>query len=224
MGKFRTTVRRGAHLRGHVGMNPPKFDACIEAIDRYLSDRDEVETALVYGSVALGTAAEESDLDLLLMAPRRRHGTLARNLYRIGERHDVTVSPYLVPQSEIEGLDPQFQESVARDGIVLKGKPLDPTVRRLALRPYELVTLHLDHLPQRAKVALSRELYGYRSTRRYKGKTYASRKPGFVEMAGGRKLGRGTFLVPSRAWPGLEDLLRRRGGKRWAFTVWIQSG
>ena len=204
-------------------MNPAKFDNCLREVQRYVEDRREVKSALVYGSVAVGTAGAESDLDLLLVAPRHSHDVLAQDLYRIGARYDVTVSPYLVERTELERLDPQFLESVVRDGVVLKGKPLDPSVSMLQLEPYQLVTLQLDQLNQREKVKLSRDLYGYSSERRYKRKKYRSRKKGFLDRVGGRKLGRGTFLIPSRVWPDLEALLRKRGGKRWAFTVWLQS-
>ena len=203
-------------------MNPPKFAACLEDVRAWAAGRKDVAGAIAYGSVARGTAGEESDLDLLVLAPRGRHEALARELFRLGARHDVTVSPYLVDRGELAGLDPQFVESVTRDGIALKGPPLDPTVGRLGLRPHVLVTLYLDHLPQRTKVALSRELYGYRSSRRYKRARYESRSEGLLDRVGGRKLGRGTVLVPAKAWPDLDALIRRHKGKRWAFTVWVQ--
>ncbi len=203
-------------------MNPAKFDDCLREVRAYLENRREAESALVYGSVAVGTAGPESDLDLLIVSPRGSHEELARDLFRIGARSDVTVSPYLVERTELERLDPQFLEAIVRDGVVLKGKPPEPSLRVLQLEPYQLVTLQLDKLNQREKVGLSRELYGYRSERKYKRKLYRSRKQGFLERVGGRKLGRGTFLIPARAWPELEALLQKRGGKRWAFTVWVQ--
>ena len=204
-------------------MNLPKFEVCLKEVRRYLEKRREAASALVYGSVALGTAGPDSDLDLLIVAPRAVHEELARDLFRIGARHDVTVSPYLVERAELGTLDPQFLESIVRDGIAIKGAALDPSLRQLRMEPFQLVTLQLDRLAHEEKVALSRELYGYESVRKYKRKTYRSRKEGFVERVGGRKLGRGTFLIPSRAWPQLEDLLQERRAKRWAFTVWVQS-
>jgi len=204
-------------------MNPPKFEDCLQEVRRYLGKRREAASALVYGSVALGTAGPDSDLDLLIVAPRAVHEELARDLFRIGARHDVTVSPYLVERAELGSLDPQFLGSLARDGIAIKGTDLDPSLRQLRLEPYQLVTLQLARLRHEEKVALSRELYGYESVRNYKRKTYRSRKEGFVEKVGGRKLGRGTFLIPARAWPQLEALLQKRRAKRWAFTVWVQS-
>lgn len=203
-------------------MNPVKFHKCLPEVQRYLDNRGEVKSAIVYGSVAIGTAGSESDLDLLIVAPSEAHEELARDLYRIGARFDVTVSPYLVERAELESLDPQFLESVVRDGVVLKGKPLEPSVKALQLEPYQLVTLRLDRLGQLEKMKLSRDLYGYSSERKYKRKKYRSRKKGFLESVGGRKLGRATFLIPCRVWPELEALLQKRGGKRWAFTVWLQ--
>jgi predicted nucleotidyltransferase len=204
-------------------MNLSKFEDCLQEIRRYLKKQREAKSALVYGSVALGTAGPDSDLDLLVVARRAVHEELARDLFRIGATHDVTVSPYLVERAELDTLDPQFLESLARDGLTIKGAALDPSLRQLRVEPYQLVTLQLYRLPHGEKVALSRELYGYESVRKYKRKTYRSRTEGFVEKVGGRKLGRGTFLIPARAWPQLEDLLQKRRAKRWAFTVWVQA-
>ena len=105
-------------------MNPAKFDDCLLEVQRYLKDQTDVKSAMMYGSVALGKARPDSDLDLMIIAPRDRHEDLARDLFRIGARHDVTVSPYLVELTELEGLDPQFREVVTQDGVVLKGKQL----------------------------------------------------------------------------------------------------
>ncbi|HEX9340489.1 MAG TPA: nucleotidyltransferase domain-containing protein [Thermoplasmata archaeon] len=204
-------------------MNPAKFDGCLREVRLYLAERHEVGSALLYGSVAVGTAGADSDFDLLIVAPRDVHEDLARDLFRIGARHDVTISPYLVERPELDALDPQFLEAVTRDGVAIVGEALDPSIRQLRMEPYQLVTLQLDRLPQGKKVALSRDLYGYESVRKYKRKTYRSRRQGFVEEVGGRKLGRGTFLIPARSWPQLEALLRRRGAERWAFTVWVQA-
>ena len=203
-------------------MNPPEFAACLEGVRTWAEGRDAVEAVVAYGSVARGTAREGSDLDLLVLAPRARHDVLAHELFLLGARHNVTISPYLIERAELADLNPQFAESVARDGIALKGPSLDPTLGELDLRPHYLVTLYLDHLPQKTKVALSRELYGYRSVRPYKRARYESRSEGLLDRVGGRKLGRGTFLVPAKAWPDLEALIRRFDGKRWAFTVWVQ--
>lgn len=204
-------------------MNPPKFEACVTEVKGYLQHQEEVETALLFGSAALGTSTEESDLDLFLVAPRRAHDQLARDLFRIGARHDVTVSPYLVERSEVEDQDEAFLQALARDGVVLKGRPLDLTLHQLALEPHHLVKLRLEGLPQKGKVGLSRALYGYRSSRNYRGRKYTSRKRGFVEEVGGVRLGRGTVLIPSKAWPAMEGLLHAHGAKRWGFTVWVQA-
>src|SRR5467141_2567993 len=161
--RVRESVAHRANLSGGPRVNPTKFENCLRETVLYLEDRRDVKSVLLYGSVAVGTAGPESDLDLLIVSPRDSHEELALELYRIGARYDVTVSPYLVEPTELESLDPQFLESVLRDGVVLKGKPLEPSLRALQLEPYQLVTLQLGRLSQREKVGLSRDLYGYRS-------------------------------------------------------------
>ena len=204
-------------------MNPPKFKECLDELERWAAGRRDIEMAVIYGSVARDTAVDESDLDILLVARAKHQRLLAREIHVIGDRHDVAVSLYIVERGEMGGLNPQFIESLAKDGIALKGDPLDPTVSALDLRPHYLVTLYLDHLPQKKKVRLSRELYGYRSSRRYGRKKYESVSEGLIDRVKGRKLGRGTLLVPARAWPELDVLIKRYKGKRWAFTVWVQN-
>ena len=110
-------------------MNPLKFAACLEDLRSWAAKLKRGERAVMYGSVARGIARGESDLDLFLVAPRARHDALAQELFLLGARHDVTISPFLVERSGLAGLDRQFLESVTRDGVALKGLPLDPTVR-----------------------------------------------------------------------------------------------
>jgi len=204
-------------------MNPPKFDRCLEDVARWASALHRGERAFVYGSVARSTALEDSDLDILVIARRTRHEVIAHTLLDLGARHDLRISPFLVESENLGTLDRQFVKSVTLEGKTLKGPPLDPTVGTLDLRPHYLVTLFLSHLAQKTKVQLSRELYGYRSTRRYKRATYVSAQRGLLDRAGGRKLGRGTVLVPAKAWPHLEALVRKYRARRWAFTVWVQA-
>src|SRR3990170_1562479 len=149
-------------------MNPQKFAACLADLHEWAGRLRRTERLIVYGSVARDTAAEESDLDVLIVCRRDRHEALAHELFLLGARHDVTISPFLIAIRELGSLDRQLVESVARDGVTLKGPPVDPTLGSLDLRPHYLVTLYLDHLSQKTKVGLSRELYGYRSSRRYK--------------------------------------------------------
>ncbi len=204
-------------------MNEPRFDDCLEEVRKWVASRKDIETAIVYGSAARGTARAESDLDMFLVVRGDCQDVVANALYSIGNRFDVTISPYFVEHGDIAKLDRQFVESVTRDQMALKGRPLNPTLEELDLKPHFLVTLYLDHISQKRKMKLSRELYGYRSVRKYKRRKYASEAKGFLDRVGGRKLGRGTILVPADAWPGLDSLVRKYNGKRWAFTVWIQN-
>ena len=58
-----------------------------------------------------------------------------------------------------------------------------------------------------------------KSSRTYKGKTYRSHSKGAVEKVGGWKLGRGSCIVPEKAWSQIEKVLNKRKVKRWSFTV-----
>ena len=210
-------------MHGGIGLKSSKFESCLESIRPYLSGQKDVKSAVLYGSVARGQARADSDLDILIIAPRNFHEELAHDLFRIGAKYDVNVSPYIIDQTELDLTDPQFLETVVRDGVVLKGEPINPTLRQIKLEPFRVVSYRLEGLSQSDKVSLSRELYGYQSSRAYKGRIYRSYTKGFIEKAGGWKLGRGSLLVPEKAWAKLEKTFDKRKAKRWSFTVWVQS-
>jgi len=65
-------------------VNPTKFENCLRETVLYLEDRRDVKSVLLYGSVAVGTAGPESDLDLLIVSPRDSHEELALELERTG--------------------------------------------------------------------------------------------------------------------------------------------
>src|SRR5436190_866201 len=58
---------RGADLQGGASVNPPKIDRAIDALRKRLAREPQVQSAVIYGSCARGTAREESDVDVLLL-------------------------------------------------------------------------------------------------------------------------------------------------------------
>jgi len=85
-------------------MNPQKFAACLADLHEWAGRLRRTERLIVYGSVARDTAAEESDLDVLIVCRRDRHEALAHELFLLGARYDVTVSPFLVEPAELAGM------------------------------------------------------------------------------------------------------------------------
>ncbi len=202
-------------------MNPEKFGRAIDQL-RVALRRQGVRAAVVFGSVARGTAGEESDLDLLVIPRSRRdEGAILDEVRRIEAESDVRIAAILAGPS-LRELERQFLDSILREGTPIVGRMPEVGVRELDMEPMRLVAFDLRDLPQRAKVRLERELYGLRTRKRYKGKEYLREVRGKLDEWDGRKIGRGTLLVPERAVSELDTLLRAHGAKRILIPVWVQ--
>lgn len=203
-------------------MNPDRFDAAVEDLRRRLP-RPATRAAVVFGSVARGEATEDSDLDLLVI-PRsaRDEEAILAAIREVEGEHDVPIAAILADLS-LSDLERQFLDSVLREGMPIVGAMPRVDVRELQLEPVRLVNFDLRELPVPRKVRLERELFGYTTRKRYRGKEYVRSVPGRLAEWGGRKIGRGTVLVPERAASSLDRLLRAHGAKRIMIPMWIQK-
>ena len=203
-------------------MNPKRIDLATRAIARAIP-RNAVRALVLFGSVARDEANESSDIDLLVWSPSRRStaGTL-RTIESIEKAHNVKVS-ILVSRSEtLADIDRQLLETILRQGKPLVGSLPDVGARELDLEPVRLLVLDLRGMNQVAKVQLKRELFGYRSRRKYRGKVYESRTRGQLESLGGRRIGRSLIVLPKAATPDIDRLLRSHGAHRRFVPAWIQ--
>ncbi len=202
-------------------MNPEKFGRAVEQLRTALRRR-HVIAAVVFGSVARGQAQEDSDLDVLVV-PRSRRGedAILGEVRRIEEESGVRIAAILAGPS-LRELERQFLDSILREGAPIVGRMPTVGVRELDLEPMRLVAFDLSGLPQRDKVRLERELFGLTTRKRYKGKEYVRQVRGRLDEWDGRKLGRGTLLVPERATSDLDALLRAHKAKRILIPVWVQ--
>src|SRR5688572_7052854 len=100
-------------------MNPPKIDRAIEALRERFSRETGVRSAILYGSSARGTARGDSDIDVLVLVSGGRVDKLRNRIHDIESTFDVNVSPLVLEADELDRLDPQFLDSVLRDGVPL---------------------------------------------------------------------------------------------------------
>lgn len=193
----------------------------IQALRRTVRDSPTVQAAILFGSVARGTAGDGSDVDVLIVTRGTAIGRLRRALHGIEAEHDVNVSPVFVRDGHFDGLDPQFLDSVLREGIPLKGEMPSVGARDLGMRPVRIVSLDTSRLPQKRKMELYRALEGFETVKRVGKVRYRSSKSGFLLTVGGWRVGRGALVIPERALPALEKLLDEHGAKRSMVAAWL---
>jgi predicted nucleotidyltransferase len=182
-----------------------------------------VRAAILYGSAARGTATEESDVDLLVLADRRRQPAVLDVVRALERAHDVLISVLVADEEEFLSMDRQFVDSILREGRALVGSMPRVPFQALGLQPYRIVRLYVTHLKPPEKMRLYRRLDGFRTVRRQKRKRYVHESAGFLREVGGWRMGRGTVVVPEPAVARLEEILRGVGAKRWMIPAWIQA-
>ncbi len=203
-------------------MNPPRIDRAVAALKEILHGRSEVESAILYGSCAKGTAREDSDIDVLVLVSEGSAARLREEIHDIESEFDVNVSSMVLRPQEIDQLDRQFLDTVLREGIPLAGQLPEVSIQDLQLRPLRLVSFDLSHLAPPQKMRLYRLLDGYVTVKRRGRKRYEHRVDGFLKEVGGWRIGRGAIVVPEAAAPRLEEILSNANAKRWTIAAWAQ--
>lgn len=204
-------------------MNPETIDRAVDALRNVLRSERAVQSAVLYGSVARGTARSDSDIDVLILVPGGPTARLREAIHDIESRFDVNISPILLRPNDVDRLDRQFLDSVLREGIPLAGRPLRVTLDDLRLRPIRVVSFDLSHLDPSEKMRLSRRLDGYATVRRRGRKRYERKVDGFLKDVGGWRVGRGAVVVPETALSKLEEILSNAKAKRWTIAAWAQA-
>ncbi|MFQ5790977.1 MAG: nucleotidyltransferase domain-containing protein [Acidobacteriota bacterium] len=85
---------------------PPRDRAAITEATRLLHARFPVEQVILFGSKARGDYDEESDIDILILTSRSlsraERYAISDALFPLQLRHDVVLSPLIVPAEEWE--------------------------------------------------------------------------------------------------------------------------
>jgi len=159
---------------------------------------DGVIGIILFGSVARGDYDEGSDIDLLVIF--KDENTMRKNEWEVTRRipSDVFAQSICVCPSTLEAANPVFLQSVLEDGVILYMQhPFVLKLKSAGVAPYLIVSYGLGVLSQREKQKVDYQLFG----RVAGGRSYA----GLVDKYGGRRLGRGCFLIPKE---GSEPVLR----------------
>ena len=153
---------------------------------------DGVIGIILFGSVTRGDYDEGSDVDLLVIF--KDEDVLRRNEWEVTRRipSNIFAQSICVCPSMLKTMNPVFLQSVSEDGVILfMQHPFVLRVQSACVVPYFIVSYGLGGLSQREKQKVDYKLFG-----RVVGKrTYG----GLVERYGGRRLGRGCFLIPKES-------------------------
>ncbi len=203
-------------------MNPPRITEAVEAVRTQVASLPGVDSLVLFGSAARGTAGPESDIDLLIECAPGARDRVRKVLFQVADRLGVRFSPVFYRDPERHHFDTQFLESIVRQGRVLLGRLPALTPSQLDLQPLRLVSYRTGRLSARERARFLREVDGYETRKRVGRTTYVVRKPGFLTEAGGWRVGRGAVIVPEESIEAFDELLRRYNATRSIVAIWSQ--
>ena len=175
---------------------------------------DEIANIILFGSVAKGEADKRSDIDLLLvldtysgdfeaLEAKTRVSELAFNL----EKEYGKNIQLIFTNKNFEGLDNHFIEGVLKEGILLFARSPSITVNGLELEHYVLVTFSLANLSPKNKMKVKRVLYGQKTRKFVKNRSYESERLGIVQKLQGLRVGAGVIAIPQKNFGNLKEEL-----------------
>lgn len=206
---------------------PGPIYAAVLAFVQAVRSLPTLEAVILFGSAATGEVHKKSDIDLLLLFNADHNPELGDEAKLVHasageiERAYELENPFsFVFANRGEDVDTDFLWEVARDGLLLYGKPERLLGSDEHLTPMLVISYDLSDLPRKDRVYVERKLYGYRARPTYKEKEYAIEREGLVTQYG-RRLGRGAFMIDARNSERALRLLDERRVKHTAIKAWI---
>ena len=199
-----------------------EFSDLIEEIKRKIGGKKDVETIIIFGSIARGEANARSDVDVCIVQLLDVTEEISNIILDIEKKYDRNINVIFTDRM-FSGLDRQFIETILREGIVVCGKIPPVSIQRLKLEPYEIIRYDISALSQSDKMRIKRLLYGTKTRKVYKGKTYESEKRGLVKDFGGLRIGIASILIPERESWVVEKLLRKYDINIRKITTWLSK-
>lgn len=188
-----------------------------------LSRIPKLSTAILYGSAARGELTETSDIDLLLVFDVPHNPETGGELeaaHRILGEVKTERKLQLVATNLKHALEPDFLDSMCREGIVIYGKPLLLTTEGLKLTPRVAYTYSMAGLSQLKKSRFQRALKGYRVVKQVGKRRYVSEREGLLKTLEVKKLGKGVLMVGQENSRAIEEVLGQHDIKYSKFKVW----
>ena len=193
-------------------------EACVE----------DVANIFVFGSVAKGTADNRSDIDLLVifdtesedidrLEAKNRISELALSL----EREYETALQIIFSNKRLSGLERYFIEKVFNEGILLYSKSPRILIQGLEMESYSLFLYQVNNLDIKERLKVKRVLFGYKTSKKVKGRVYRTEKEGLVAEVGGCRLNSGTIVIPKKNTKRIEEAFKEFKVKYKIVDIWL---
>ena len=216
----------------NYGKNP-KLEKIINKIKNFIDSKfskyEEIESIVLFGSLASGKFNEESDIDICVLfkrtTPKIMEDTIFNYFLSLGKELNRSIQCVFFFPDDINNWDTIFIENILAEGQLLYGNSNynEILIKTLELKPYQIITLDLRLLNNSDKMKLKRILYGYKTSKKYSKKIYRYQKRGLVKELQGIKLGRGSFIIPEKFLLFVETKLKEFDIKFSNFRVWMQE-
>ncbi len=200
-----------------------KVDELIDEIKKISKNYSEIETVIIFGSVARDQAGKESDLDIcIILKNENAKSNISNKILDLEKKYDKNIN-LVFTESSFKNLDRQFIETLLREGIIVFGKTPDASIKQLELEPYEIIKFNLSNLDHSKKMKIKRLLYGIKTKKKYKSKIYEREQKGLVEKFGGLRIGIASILIPEKMSWELENILRENDVSLRKITIWLSK-
>ena len=160
---------------------------------------------ILFGSVARGEDTSRSDIDIAIVHDRNDPFELMKEVNK--DKLPLIQTTFvhlreLAQETELVG-------ALSGEGLLLYGRPLVISEKKINLTPRMIIVYSLAKLPQTEKVKVSRALHGSRSRSTYKKKEYQTQTAGMVKEPGIEKISNGVLLVERSKAAKVVHMLKR---------------
>jgi predicted nucleotidyltransferase len=169
----------------------PKLEKIINKIKNFIDSKfpkhEEIESIVLFGSLASGKFNEESDIDICVLfkqnTPKIMEDTIFNYFLSLGKELNRSIQCVFFFPDDINNWDTIFIENILAEGQLLYGNSNynEILIKTLELKPYQIITLNLRLLNNSDKMKLKRILYGYKTSKKYLEKIYRYQKRGLVK-------------------------------------------
>lgn len=193
-----------------------------------LKEIQNLEAVFLFGSAVKGELHKKSDIDIFLMfnSPDRNpeieeEGKKAQKIaFKIENKYNLKNPFSFVFFNKGESIDSDFLWEVVKDGITLYCKPEIIVGQEEFLKPAALISYTYGEIPQKDKMFVKRQLYGYKVKKKYKNKEYINEREGIVSKYG-KKSGRATFIIEAKKTDEILELFDERKVKYSLTKIWL---
>lgn len=197
----------------------------IKDIIKSLSVLKTVLAIVLFGSVTKGQDTLESDIDICVVVEKKDRSinkTISNLFLELEKKHNRNIQLIICDKS-FERMERQFLETILREGEVLLGNIPPIPIQKLQLEPYSIIRYELKNLSHSNKMRLARLLYGKKTRKVYKGKSYLSQKIGLLIKLKGIRAGKSSILLPERESWILEEKFSELGIRHKKVCAWLQK-